>query len=235
VLAVKRAALAAAFLAACGAGDDAADPCVTAAGTCLAIDVRSDTVTRIDQLDLDILYGIRHAVAHTQLDGGRAASLPVATSIVFDDATAVEVGVVAGGKLAGSLLGTGAASATLAADEHARVTITLAEVATCQDAAFYCGGDQLAGDPATLYQCDAGAVPQARGRCAFGCTINAAADDECAAGPDTCVEGGFYCGGNKVAGDPRTRYRCTAGAGVVDRVCPDACVIAPPGTDDDCL
>lgn len=222
-----------ATLAACG-GDPA--PCDDVAGRCVALHVSSPTIDTIDQLDLDILYGIRHDVAHTQLDGGRAVSLPVDTAILLDStATSLAVGVVAGGKLAGNLLGTGAASATLAADEHATLAIVLAPPATCQDASFYCGGDQIAGDPDTLYQCDAGAVPQARGRCVNGCTINPADDDTCAAGPETCVEGGFYCGGNELAGDPRTLYTCTGGVGTAPRVCPNGCVIMPPGNDDACL
>lgn len=211
-------------------------PCDDVAGRCIAVHISAPDISTIDQLDLDILYGFRHDVAHTQLDGGRAVSLPVDTAILLDStAASLEVGVVAGGKLAGNLLGTGAASATLAPDEHATLAIVLAPPAACQDASFYCGGDQVAGDPATLYQCDAGAVPQARGRCLNGCTINPAADDTCAAGPDTCVEGGFYCGGNKLVGDPRSRYRCMGGVGTAPQVCANGCEIKPAGFDDACL
>src|SRR5215207_5373708 len=97
-----RVALYAVALAACG---DAA-PCDDVAGTCLAVHVSSSTVDTIDQLDLDILYGVRHDVAHTQLDGARAVRLPVDTAILLDDdSAALEVGIVAGGKLAGNLLG----------------------------------------------------------------------------------------------------------------------------------
>jgi hypothetical protein len=231
---MTRARIAAAALLAAACSDPG--PCDDAAGRCLAIHVSSPTITTIDQLDLDILYGVRHDVGHTQLDGGRAVDLPVDTAILLDStAASLEVGVVAGGKLAGNLLGTGAASATLARDEHASLAIVLAPPAACVDASFYCGGDQVAGDPDTLYQCDAGAVPQARGRCLFGCTINPADDDTCAAGPDPCVEGGFYCGGNKLAGDPRTLYTCAGGVGTAPRVCADGCDIKPAGTDDACL
>jgi len=220
-------------LVACG---DDAGPCDGVAGRCLAVHVSSPTIDTIDQLDLDILYGVRHDVGHTQLEGGRAVPLPVDTSIRFDDAAgALEVGVVAGGKLAGNLLGTGAASATLAPDEHATIAIVLAPPAACVDLSFYCGGDQVAGDPATLYQCDAGAVPQARGRCVHGCVINPGDDDACDGGPDPCVEGGFYCGGNKLDGDPRTLYRCAGGVGTAPMPCADGCEVRPQGTDDACF
>jgi len=231
---VTRFAALAVVTAAVACGDPA--PCDDVAGTCLAVHVSSSTIDTIDQLDLDVLYGLRHDVGHTQLEGGRAVSLPVDTALLFDEPTAsLEVGVVAGGKLAGNLLGTGAASATLAPGEHATLAIVLAPPATCQDAAFYCGGDQLAGDPDTLYQCDVGAVPQARGRCVHGCTINPADDDACAGGPETCIEGGFYCGGNEVAGDPRTLYTCSGGVGTAPQVCTVACLVMPPGDDDACL
>jgi hypothetical protein len=231
----RRALLAAAAASVTACSDPG--PCDDTAGRCIAIHVSSPTVTTIDQLDLDVLYGFRHDVGHTQLAGGRAVSLPVDTALALAsdaDAASLEVGIVAGGKLAGNLLGTGAASATLAPDEHATLAIVLAPPATCVDAAFYCGGDQLAGDPDTLYQCDVGAVPQARGRCTHGCTINPADDDACAPGPETCVDGGFYCGGNELAGDPRTLYTCMSGAGTAPRVCANGCVVMPAGSDDEC-
>lgn len=49
-----------------------------------------------------------------------------------------------------------------------------------------------------------------------------------------CVVGSNYCGGNKVAGDPNSLYRCTGGgAGEVIRVCLNGCQINP-GDDDTC-
>jgi hypothetical protein len=220
-------------LAACGGGDADPDPCADLAGTCLAIRVTSEIVAEIDQLQLDILYGEDHDTISAE--AGRVVALPVATAIVLDDAAVtLEVGVVAAGKLGGVVLGTGAASTTVEPAARAAVIIDLAAVAVCQDGAFYCGGDQLAGDPDTLYVCDAGSVPQARGRCRHGCEVNPSADDVCDGGPETCTEGGFYCGGNEVDGDPRTRYTCSGGAGTDPVECADGCAVMPAGTDDEC-
>jgi hypothetical protein len=221
-----------ALLAGCGG---AGDPCADVAGACLTVQVSSSTVDEIDQLELDILYGDRHATASTQGDGGGVVGLPLATAIALDDATgALDVGVVAAGKLSGVVLGTGAGRATLAPGAHATISIRLAPIDDCVAGSFYCGGDRLAGDPDTLYQCNAGGVPLARGVCAHGCLIRPTEDDACSGGPETCSEGGFYCGGNEVDGDPQTRYTCTGGAGSNGIECADGCMVAPAGTDDDC-
>jgi hypothetical protein len=220
-----------ACLGACGG--ETADPCADVEGTCLAVRVTSAIVDEIDQLQLDILYGDDHDTITTEAAG--VVGLPVATAIALDDATAsLEVGVVAAGRLSGAVLGTGAASTTVAPGEHAAIAIQLNAVAVCQDGGRYCGGDQIAGDPDTLYVCDAGSVPQARGRCVHGCEVSPSADDFCAGGPETCTDGGFYCGGNEVDGDPGTRYTCSAGAGTAPVECPDGCVVMPAGTDDEC-
>lgn len=223
-------------LAGCGEG---ADPCAGAASTCLEVQVRSgadDPIDQIDQLELDVLYGDQHGTATTQAEGGRVVGLPLVTAIELDidgDA-ALEVGVVVAGKLGGVVLGTGAASATLAAGEHASIDILLIAPVECVGGSFYCGGDKVAGDPDTLYECNEGGVPLARGVCTAGCVVEPADDDTCRGGGGTCVDGGFYCGGDKLDGDPRTLYRCAGGAGVDGVECADGCVIAPAGQDDAC-
>ena len=73
-----------------------------------------------------------------------------------------------------------------------------------------------------------------RGVCTAGCVVRPADDDACRADGGTCIEGGFYCGGDKVEGDPQTRYTCAGGVGVDGVECADACVVAPPGEDDYC-
>jgi len=227
-------ALALALVAGCG---ESTDPCAAIAGTCLAVEVRSDTVAEIDQLELDVLYGGRHATATTQAEGGRVVGLPLVTAIELDVTGAGElaVGVVAAGKLSGTVLGTGAASATLAPDEHGAIELVLAPPAECVGGGLYCGGDKVAGDPDTLYQCNEGGVPLARGVCTAGCIVRPADDDACRADGGTCIEGGFYCGGDKVEGDPQTRYTCAGGVGIDGVECADACVVAPPGEDDYCI
>ena len=53
-----------------------------------------------------------------------------------------------------------------------------------------------------------------------------------------CNEGGFYCGGERLPGNPTALYRCNAdGAGVLTQQCATACVLAPthqPRKDDAC-
>lgn len=225
-----RAALAAlAVLAACS--DD--DPCAGAT-TCLRIDVDSATVDTIDLLELDVLYGDHHATTTTRA-AGHPTSLPLATALVLDlpDSEAIPVGVVAAGKLGGMVLGTGAASATVAPGHHASVDIELGPVDDCQPGAHYCGGDRLAGDPRTLYECNGGGVPIARGICAYDCIVHQGQDDVCRGGGGTCRDGALYCGGDKLDGDPGTLYICMAGVGTQPRTCASACVVRP-GDDDIC-
>jgi hypothetical protein len=209
-----------------------ADPCAGAA-TCLRIDVGSTTVTAIDQLELDLVYGDRHATTTTEATGGHTTTLPLATAVVLEvpGAASIAVGVVAAGKLSGTVLGTGAASATLAPRHHATLRIELAPPGSCTAAALYCGGDMLAGDPQTLYQCNAGGVPLARGPCSYGCLVRPGKDDVCRGGGGTCRDGGFYCGGDKLDGDPQTLYVCMAGAGTAPRQCTQGCIIRT--SDDD--
>ena len=217
-------------LAACN-GD--VDPCA-GLGTCIALDIQSSTVERVDHLELDILYGALHSTPTTQPSGGGTADLPLATGIELDITAATEVGLVAAGKLAGTVLGTGAARTTIAPDAHVTLSIELAPVAVCTAGGHYCGGDKLAGDPMTLYTCNAGGVPIARGRCEGGCETRPTDDDVCRGVGGTCIDGGRYCGGDKVDGDPRTLYTCMAGVGQKIRECPDGCVVAPTGQNDDC-
>jgi hypothetical protein len=220
-----------------GCGGGAGDPCAGATGACITLRVESRSVDKLDQLELDLLYGVRHQTKTVQADGGAVVSLPVHLAIEFDvpASTTLEVGVVAAGKLSGVVQGTGAGSAELEPGEHDHIDILLAEVEDCVAGSFYCGGDKIAGDPDTLYQCNGGGVPLARGRCTGGCVIRPGDDDTCRGDGGTCVDGGLYCGGDKVDGDPQTLYRCSGGVGVDGVECTDGCVVAPSGTDDGCL
>ncbi len=206
----------------------------------LRVDVVSATISTIDQLELDVVYGDRHATTTTQAPGGRTTPLPLSTAIVLDedvlDRTGdapLAIGVVAAGKLGASVLGTGAASASVAPGAHARMVLELSPIEDCTAGAFYCGGDRLAGDPQTLYQCNAGGVPIARGVCASGCLVRPTRDDVCRASPGVCQDGGRYCGGDKLDGDPQTLYVCMNGAGTSPVACPDGCVVRD-GVDDVC-
>ena len=220
-----------AVLVACG-GDD--DPCANIDGACIALRVTSASVDAIDQLELDVLYGDSHGTSAAQPSGGGTVELPLQIAIAITVEAAVPVGVVAAGKLAGNVLGTGAASTELAPGAHVALTIELAPPADCVAGGRYCGGDKLAGDPETLYQCNGGGVPLARGRCTHGCVVRPTQDDVCDGGPETCVEGGYYCGGNELDGDPQTLYRCLNSVATDPMPCANGCEIAAAGTDDRC-
>jgi len=219
-------AVAAVATGACS-GDD--DPCAGAA-TCVRIDVASAAlapIASIDQLELDVVYGDHHATTTTQAAGGRTVALPLATAIVLDlpGSDAVVVSVVAAGKLGASVLGTGAGSAMVAPQHHAAIAIALSPTADCNAGAFYCGGDRLAGDPDTLYTCNAGGVPLARGRCTYDCQVRPGKDDVCKAGGGACRDGSSYCGGDKLEGDPQSLYTCMAGVGTAPRPCAAGCLV----------
>lgn len=163
-----------ALLAACGD----VDPCEELAGTCLALAVESDTVREVDLLELDLLYGPTHATIATG-PGTGVAALPLATAISLDVPEPVSLGIVAAGKLGGTVLGTGFATATIEPGARASLAIVLAPPDDCVAGSFYCGGDRLAGDPGTLYQCNGGGVPLARGVCELGCLVRPGDDDIC--------------------------------------------------------
>lgn len=230
---MRRAALALALVA-CG---DAPDPCAEVAGACVAVRVESATVTRVDALALDVLYGDRHGTATTAPAGGGAVALPVVTAIAVDAPAAVEVGVVAAGLLGASVEGTGAASVAVAPGQRVAITVELSPPGACVDGGLYCGGDKLAGAADTLYLCDRDSVPRARGRCVAGCVVSPTADDTCRGAddgqPGPCTSGGLYCGGDEVDGDPQALYRCDAGVGVRVEVCASRCVVET-GQDDHC-
>jgi hypothetical protein len=205
------------------------DPCDAVTGTCVTLHVASPTVATIDQLELDLSWGDHHETTTIQPDG--PASLPLVTAIVLDGASAPRLAVVAAGKLSGHVLGTGANAALL--PDHTTLELVLVEPATCTAGARYCGGDKLAGMADTLYECNGGGVPLARGECAGGCITVPSHDDACAAVGGTCKENSFYCGGDKVIGDPRALYRCTDGAGVLVMTCATACDVND-SADDSC-
>ena len=48
-----------------------------------------------------------------------------------------------------------------------------------------------------------------------------------------CTDGGLYCGGDELDGDPQALYRCQAGVGVRVEVCAAGCVIET-SRDDHC-
>ncbi len=206
------------------------DVCAGRADACIALRV-DGPIDVVDQIELDLLYGGIHATVTTQRVGEPSQPpLVIPIELALDERT--HVGIVAAGKLGGNVLGTGAVAVELGAVEHRAISIALATPQDCVSGSFYCGGDKLAGDPQTLYQCNAGGVPLARGRCRVACSVRPGDDDACT-DPERCIEGGRYCGGDKLTGDPQSLYTCTNGAGTNRMVCTNGCVIRP-NMDDIC-
>jgi hypothetical protein len=224
-----RFALAVVCLGTAACGTDG--PCDNRDGACIALTVEGN-VGRIDQLEVDLLYAGLHRTTSTRPTGGGTTGAPLELAIAIDVAGATDVGIVAAGKLSGNVLGTGSAMTMLDTNLHTTLTIVLAVPDDCTAGALYCGGDKVAGDPQTLYQCNGGGVPLARGVCLGECVIRPTDDDVCR-GTGTCVDGSDYCGGDKLDGDPQVLYRCSGGVGINPRLCVDGCVVRP-GDDDMC-
>lgn len=220
-------ALACLALAAC-AGDG---PCDARTAACIAVTVEGD-IARIDQLEVDLLYAGLHRTTSTRPTGGGTTGLPLELAIEIDVTGETAVGIVAAGKLSGNVLGTGSATTTLDVNLHTALALVLAPPDDCTPGALYCGGDKVAGDPRTLYQCNGGGVPLARGVCLAECAIRPGNDDTCR-GTGACVDGSDYCGGDKLDGDPQVLYRCTGGIGTNPRTCTNGCIVNP-GDDDAC-
>jgi hypothetical protein len=106
----------------------------------------------------------------------------------------------------------------------------------------YCGGDKVSdGDDDTLYRCNGPGAATVRERCAAGCVVAPAGQDDYCRDPPppTCDDDartGDYCGSDKVSfGNRDTLYRCEGpGRATRLRSCSEGCVIAPAGQDDHC-
>jgi hypothetical protein len=124
-------------------------------------------------------------------------------------------------------------AAACGSEPPASCTSSGAPSTPCVVGRSYCGGNKISGDPNTLYRCsdDAGSGVLIK-KCGGGCRIGAETD-ACDA-PLLCTPGGYYCGGDKIDGDPNVLYRCgDAGTPTVVRTCPNGCSINP-GNDDSC-
>ncbi|MEO8843101.1 MAG: hypothetical protein ABI704_16115 [Kofleriaceae bacterium] len=218
-----------AALAACG-GDD--DPCAASKGTCVTLHVSSPTVARIDALELDILYGTHHSTVTD--DGVGTVALPLTTAIELAVEGDVTPSIVAAGMLGGMVLGTGWGKVDVAADTHASVEIVLVPQIACLGGSRYCGGDKISGDPDTVYECVANGVPSAHGACPGPCVLRTGQDDECAAVDGPCAEGGLYCGGDQLTGDPGSLYQCANGVGTFVMQCANGCAINAAPSKDAC-
>jgi hypothetical protein len=226
------------------AGCSGVDPCAGVAGACLAVHVTSASVREVDRLDVAVTVGAVHGSATTA--GAGPTALPAVTAIELGPSITapVDIRIAVDAERGGAVVGHGAAATVIAPAQHASLEVRLgaavdggsADLAGpgCVAGGLYCGGDKLDGDPGTLYRCDAPAAPTVRGVCASGCILRPGLDDACRGGGGVCSVGGFYCGGDKLDGDPQTLYKCQAGGtGTVSRTCPNGCQVNA-GTDDAC-
>ena len=101
-----------------------------------------------------------------------------------------------------------------------------------------CGGDAVRGDPDTVYRCLADGGGALVRKCASGCVHDAGTGvaGRCIMPVAPCQVGGFYCGGDKLDGDPGVLYTCATGGTAVEKErCAKGCQIAKSGQDDACV
>jgi len=130
--------------------------------------------------------------------------------------------------------------------DEALTVDALATGAVCASNAHtgdYCAGDKVNGGvTGTLYRCNGPGPATVVTRCASGCFIAPAGqDDSCrtTSTPPTCDDNahtGEYCGGDKVTqANPSTLYHCDGpGPASVVQACSNGCFVAPAGEDDFC-
>lgn len=225
---MSRALALACLLAGCGSDD----PCAASKGSCVTVQVTSPTIARIDQLQLDVLYSTYHGTVADPAN--KPVSLPAQAAVELALPGTLDVSIDAAGLLGGTVLGEGTGKLTVQEGEHAHLDIVLVVQPSCVAGSRYCGGDKLAGDPNTVYECVANSVPHAHGVCPGACVVRTGQDDECAAAGGTCTNGGIYCGGDHVAGDPASLYTCQNGVGTFMMACANGCVVNAAPYKDAC-
>lgn len=220
----------AAFVAPVAACGGAADPCGDAP-TCLVIDVEAPFVDKVDQITLDLVYNGVHGLATTGM-AGVPQSLPATTAVILDvsNNVLIEIEMLVAGKLGGSVVAGGSASIVAHPGQHDTATVFLSRPPSCNDGALYCGGvGALVADEQSLYVCTGGFL-QFDTRCDAGCTPRFEPGAMCN-GTSPCLEGGHYCGGDVVDGDPGTLYVCHDHAPTSPMHCPTACQLDGGGDD----
>lgn len=206
------------------------DPC-GGAPTCVVIHVDSSVIHTIDQLALDLVYNGIHGAAVTGV-AGAAQSLPLTTAVILDvpGDPLIDLQLLAAGKLGGSVLGASARSLKIQPGNHESTFLELEPVDACTEGAVYCGGiDDVFVDVESLYRCTGGFL-QFYARCPHDCTRLGEPGAACFGG-GLCREGGTYCGGDLVDGDPSTLYACHGFSGSVLMPCPDGCQVHGDGND----
>ncbi|MCI5191901.1 MAG: DUF1566 domain-containing protein [Candidatus Electrothrix sp. AU1_5] len=107
----------------------------------------------------------------------------------------------------------------------------------CINGGLYCGStDPTTLDSNTLYKCIDGELKEHE-VCANGCKENDPGyDDECNGIdlPDTCINGGLYCGNTDSTLNSDVLYKCIDGELKEYEICVNGCDIMPAGTNDRC-
>ncbi|HEX3473663.1 MAG TPA: hypothetical protein VHT91_01415 [Kofleriaceae bacterium] len=222
------------LLAACTQADPPADPCAGAA-TCVRLDIDSGVIRTIDQLELDMVIAGQHAAGSPVTTGtvGTTVDLPFSLPVTLDlpAPPVIQVDFTVAGKLGGSVLGAAWVSTMVQQGQHASGLVLLESMDPCVEGALYCGGTGVGvlADGSTLYRCTGG-VPIYDAACSAGCFPHYQPDGVCF-GDGTCRDGGTYCGGHLVDGDPSTLYVCRLFAGTQPMPCPAGCDIRGDGND----
>jgi len=206
------------------------DPC-GGAPTCVTLDVDSATIHTIDQLALDLVYNGTHSTAVTGTFGV-PQSLPVTTAVILDVSgnPLIHLDVIVSGELGGSVLASDASSTTVQPGNHGSMFLELSPMQSCAEGTVYCGGiGGLIADFESLYRCTGGLLAF-YAKCPHGCTSSSGQDAVCFGG-GLCTDGGTYCGGDLVDGDPNTLYVCHEFRGSVVSRCPGACIVQGAGND----
>lgn len=106
----------------------------------------------------------------------------------------------------------------------------------CAAGTLTCGGDAVRGDPTILYRCAGDGGGALVAKCASGCMPADGGVAHCAIPVTPCEVGGYYCGGDKLDGDPGVLYRCGTGSVAIESErCKKGCQVAPPENDDRCV
>jgi hypothetical protein len=213
-------------LAAC----PAPDPC-EGIPTCVNIRVDGLLIDAIDQLELDLVYaGIHDTLTIGQV--GRDVELPIAIPLTIDlpSVSQIAVDVVAAGRRAGSVVGLDFGSTSVLQGFDSDLSLSLFPGTQCTEGAVYCGGTgTVIAESQSLYRCAQG-VPIFYARCTTSCSPHFSAPAACV-GLGSCRDGGSYCGGHVLDGDPNTLYICSHFEGTSPTPCPAGCAVADDGQD----
>lgn len=197
----------------------------------MLLGVDSLVIQTIDQLELDVVYAGHHATITTGTVG-KTIDLPSSLPLTLElpGPPLIQVDLIAAGKLGGSVLGLAADSITVQQGHQASARFFL-EPDPCVEGALYCGGTGIGvlADGKTLYRCTGG-VPIFYVQCSSGCFPHFEPNAVCT-GDGLCRDGGTYCGGHLLDGEPNTLYVCHSFRGTSPMPCPAGCIVRGDGDD----